>query len=1036
MNIVDLSIKRPVFITCIFILIMVLGIRSASNLGMDLTPNIEFPVVFIQTIYQGTGPEEIESTITKPIEEAMSTLTGIDKMMSFSKENVSIVVILFTMETDIKEATQQARDKMATIRSSLPDDIEEPVIRNMDPNEQPIAVLGVSANLDTKKMYDLADRTIKPEFEQIQNVGMVSIGGARKREIHVELDNDKLRKHEISASAVVTRILSNGKNVPVGKISKGENETTFRSVAEYKSIEDIKNIIVNFLDVPVFVKDLGQVIDGLEEETSRTFIDEKPAMTLSIYKQSGTNTVQVFEDIVKKMNLLNEKLKNDEGAPSISIIKDGAEPIRLNVNDVKETIFLGIILTVMVVFLFLASFRSTVITGVAIPNSLIGAFILLAVAGFTINIMTLMALSLAVGLLIDDAIVVRENIFRHMEMGKPPVLAASEGCKEVVLAVVATTLCIMAVFAPIGFTTGIVGRMLREFGITVCFVLLISTMDALTMGPMLSAYYGGVPSSKHSNKLYYYSIGFMLVWFEKFQNWLSEKYAKYAVYFVRYPLVVLLANIVIFGFSLFLASKLPMNFMTQPSSKDFTIDFYTSSGSTLDKTTQLGKELEAIVKKNPEVYTTLLSIGTTSGESYKGYLYGRFVDEDKREATSDEIIARIRKGIEGYKDILHPAVSSGSSMGGMGQAPVNVNVSGENLDDIISTANALVEKMKTDPQFVEPQTTYREGVPEVQLIYDDAKIRLYGTSSTVVGNELRTLTNGSPAGVFRENGREYNITVRLQEDQRDIKKNYNNIYIPNIGQRLVKLSDIATISESVGPSTINRLNRLRYIQVTSNLQQGGEGLGVATKKIEKMMAEIDKPKGVSYFFTGQAEQMRIMVKALLIAGLLGIIFIYLVLASLYESFVTPFLVMLVCPLAVSGSFYGLFLTGTNLDIMSMIGALMLMGIATKNSILLVDYAKKMMEERGMNREEAIVAAGKVRLRPILMTSIALIAGMLPIAVGLSELSSQRAGMGIAVIGGVVTSTLLTLALVPALFGYFDRFRIWSLELVKKMVRVK
>jgi HAE1 family hydrophobic/amphiphilic exporter-1 len=650
--------------------------------------------------------------------------------------------------------------------------------------------------------------------------------------------------------------------------------------------------------------------------------------------------------------------------------------------------------------------------------------------------MTLLALSLAVGLLIDDAIVVRENIFRHMELGEAPAVAASVGTKEVIVAVIATTLCIMAVFAPIGFTSGIIGQFLKEFGLTVCFALIISSVDAITMGPMLSAYYGGLHSAKSGGNIFYkYTIGPLLLSFDKFQDWLAAKYEKMARVFVRWPKTVILVNILIFASSLFLASKMPMNFMKSSGSDDFTVSFDVQAGITLDNMEKQVRTFEKQMKEqySDEIASIVTAVGNANGESNVGSVYMKLVPAKDRKVTVTEFKEKIRADMTAYKH-MNPQLTDGPKMGGGMGSPFSVNIVGNNMPDIIKVSEDLMAKMKEDHDFVDINTNYKPGKPEYNVEFDQEKGQNYGVSSTIFGAELRILVEGSTPAVYREKGKEYDIVLRLQEDQRDIKTHYPNIFIPNINNSLVKLSNVSNASEGTGPSTITREQRGRYIRVTAGLTENSAGLGSAKTRVEKILTDgtVQMPEGVYYKFTGQSEELGKTFAAMLMAALFAAAFIYLVLASLYESFVTPFTIMLVFPLAMSGAFFALYPSGLGIDMMSMIGCLLLMGLATKNSILLVDYAKQQIDEKGLSLNEAIILAGKVRLRPILMTSLAMIAGMAPLAIGLSEISGQRAGMGIAVIGGVVSSTLLTLILVPAVFGYMERFRMWSLKWVKRI----
>lgn len=492
MTLADLSIKRPIFITCLVLVMLAVGMLCIFRMGVDLFPDVTFPVVVVTTPYPGAGPSEIETLVSKPLEDEISSVAGIKRLSSSNFEGQSQVIAEFTLETDVKFAEQEIRDRVSGTKSKLPKDIKEPVIRRIDPADQPILVLALDANLPQSKLYDVAHEIIQPKLEQVNQVGLVEIIGGRKREIHVALDRKKLKNRELSVTAIADRLSGAGENIPNGKFTKDGKDLTFRTLGEFKSLEDIQKTTLSFFgnDAPTTIGNVGTVIDSLEDEYSRAYMNGKKTLFLNIFRQTGANTIAVVDSLKKRMNKFNAELKNTEGNPQLTIVRDGSIFIRANVDDVRESIFIGVLLAVIVVFFFLGNIRSTLITGLALPNSLIGAFIIMAVAGFTINIMTLLALSLAVGLLIDDAIVVRENIFRHIEAGEDPVAAARNGTLEVQLAVIATTLTVIAVFGPIGFLKGVTGQFFRQFGLTICFAMAISLFDALTIAPMLSAYFG------------------------------------------------------------------------------------------------------------------------------------------------------------------------------------------------------------------------------------------------------------------------------------------------------------------------------------------------------------------------------------------------------------------------------------------------------------------------------------------------------------------------------------------------------------------
>jgi hydrophobic/amphiphilic exporter-1 (mainly G- bacteria), HAE1 family len=1032
MTIADLSIKRPIFITCIVLLLLVLGWLSLKKMPVDLFPNVTFPIVMVSTAYPGAGPVEIETMVSKVLEDEMSTLPGIKTLRSINKEGISTVVAEFTLETDIKYAEQQVRDRIGSAKRKLPLDIKEPVIRRMDPADQPVLILALTAERPPAEIYDLASEVLRPKLEQISQVGLVETIGGRKREVQVLLDQSKLKSHEVSATQVSNRIAAAGQNIPAGTVDERKTQTTFRTLGEFRSVKDIGSTIVNFLgnDVPVTVADVGQVVDGLTDEKTRSFYNGKQSLFLMVFRQSGANTIAVVDAVKKRVEKLNSELKNQSGAPQLAVVRNGAKMIQANVDDVRESILIGMLLTFIVVYFFLGSGRSTFITGLAIPNSLIGAFLLMSIAGFSINVMSLLALSLAVGLLIDDAIVVRENIFRHVEMGKSPIDAARIGTKEVTLAVIATSAAVIAVFGPIGFLKGIVGQFFKEFGLTVCFAMVISLFDALTMAPMLSAYFAGTTQGpRNSNSLWGKTMGRAVAGFDRFQTWLENQYVKTTEFTLRRPLVVVGIAIGIFVASIAIIKKVPKTFMPAQDVGEFSVALEMSPGTNLDTMAELSQQVDTLIRTNKEIATSVMMIGGRAGESNVATFFINLVSRKERSLNTSQMKDHLREQLKKF-DYAKPIVKDIDIVGG-GMRPFNVNIIGTNLEQIEESANQLFQTLKQHPGLKDVEISSKPGKPEFQVNIDNRRAERLGVSTAVVGAELRTLIEGATPAVFRENGREYDIRVRLKEDQRNLKNSFEKTSVPNINHTLIRLSDIAKPINAVGPATINRQDRGRYVQISADIAPNGPGMGGVMEDIKKIMdTEIKLPAGVRYSFAGQAESFQEMGANMALAAILGTLFVFLVLASLYESFVTPLTIMLVLPMATSGAFWALFITQSSLDIFSMIGCVMLLGIATKNSILLVDYTNQLVKQ-GVSLSAAVVQAGRIRLRPILMTTITLIAGMLPIAIGLNEASKQRTSMGIAVVGGLISSTILTLLIVPATYSYIERFRLWSRQLLKR-----
>ncbi|MBI1860515.1 MAG: efflux RND transporter permease subunit, partial [Deltaproteobacteria bacterium] len=707
MNIIDLSIKRPIFMTCLVILMLAVGFLGLKRMPVDLFPDVTFPVIVVSIPYPGAGPSEVETLIAKPIEDELSTLAGIKTLRSINKESLGITIAEFYLETDVKYAEQQVRERVSSLRRKLPADVKEPVIRRLDPADQPILILSISADLDEGKLYDVADQLIRPKLEQIPSVGLVAVMGGRKREIQVLLDRNKLKQYEMAASMVSGRLGAAGQNIPAGKVAEGGNDTVVRSIAEFKSVEEIGNTIVSFAgnEVPVRVKELGRVVDSLEDEASRTFNNGKKGVFLSIFRQSGANTIAVADAVTSRIKTINAQLKTVTGTPQVSIVRDGAKVIRDNVEDVTDAIYIGIVLTLIVVLFFLGNVRSTLITGIAIPNSLIGAFFLMSLAGFTINMMTLLALSLAVGLLIDDAIVVRENIFRHMELGKKPMEAASLGAKEVQLAVIATTLTVIAVFGPIGFLKGIVGQFFKQFGLSVCFIMAISLFDALTMAPMLSAYFGG-GMHKDGGAVWRVTLGPLLTAFERFQNWLVSVYEVALRFTLRHPFVVGGGAFGIFVLSIITAKYVPKTFLPPQDNGEFSVTLELQPGSNLDATEAIASKIDELIRDNKEVAASTLILGNAEGETNVATFFVTLVPSKQRKGITTSMVKdHLREQVKPFNS-ANPIVKDYDGMGG-GQRPFNVLFVGDDLKQLQDYTTGIFEKLKKNPGLKDVELSFK-----------------------------------------------------------------------------------------------------------------------------------------------------------------------------------------------------------------------------------------------------------------------------------------------------------------------------------------
>ena len=1079
MNLAKLSIKRPTFITAILVSMLVLGVISLSRLSVRMFPDVEFPYVVVITTYQGAGVNEIEQLVSKPIEDAMSGISGLKHITSINQDNVSIVLGEFNLDKNPDLAAQETRDKMGQIRPALPDNIDEPMIMKADVNAMPLMTLSLkSATLSPKQLYDFAYDVVSKDFAQVDGVSQISLVGGQRREIQVQVDRTKLREHELTLSALSARIQANTLNIPAGTVDRGAEQIAFRTMGEFNSVKEIGNVVVSFLgnDIPVKVNDVANVIDGVAKETSRARLDTRDggqdkyesSLLVMIFRQAKGNDVAVSDGVQKKIKEVNQKYKNFDGKPSLSLVNDGARGVRLNIADVKDTILEGILFAIIVVYMFLGSWRSTVITALALPNSLIGAFLFMYIFGFSLNVISLMSLSLAVGLLIDDAIVVRENIFRHYEEGSNPVKAAIFGTKEVTLAVIATTSAVIAVFLPVAFLSGIMGQFFREFGLTVVFAMVISILDALTVAPMLSAYFIPDHNKKktthaafiESFKTFWQKVikvfrACTVEWFNKAFMWVEKKYGQLISFIVRTkgmkPLTLLACVLMVFIVVAF-SRSVKLNFMPSSDFGEFTIKITARPGTSLDQMDKYTLAVEKVIMAQPEVELVSASIASGGMFTTPTNTSSVYVKLHPKKASSN-MISKYAKAFIGLfksksdvrstaqvRDYLRADFAqrfasdnlqfSFVRQSGMsnGQSEFIVNLTGDDIDILYAAAQKLMARYATDiPHLVDIQSNFQPGSPELRIQMDNYKMESWGVSSVMAGTEIRGMVDGLLSGKFRENGLEYDIRVKFQPDQQDIVRDFNYIYINNVNNKLVRLSNVSSVVKAESPTRIFRRDRNRYITIEGNLATGGT-IGEVQSKAFKIFNEMKSDpkyskqfKNINIGVSGNAEEMSTMVVSIAIAALMSILFIFMVLSSLYESIITPFTIMTALPMAIVGAVLALIVFGQPFDMFTMIGMIMLLGIVAKNSILLVDYIQQKLRE-GMDTDSAIVKAGLTRFRPILMTSFALIAGMLPTALGLSEVGSFRKGMGIVVIGGIVSSTILTLVVVPAIFEYMDMFR--------------
>ncbi|MFM2084213.1 MAG: hypothetical protein RLY95_1031 [Pseudomonadota bacterium] len=1040
------SLQNPVFATMMMLLLVVLGAFSIQNLKVDQFPNIDIPVVVISTEYPGASPEVVESEVSKKIEEGVNAVAGISAVTSRSYENLSVVVLEFQLTVDGRQAAIDVREKVAAIKPNLRAEVKEPRVQRFDPSSKAVWSVAVlpqkSASGKTQSAVELtnwADQVFKKRLENVRGVGAVSIVGGTKREINLYLNPQAMESLGITADQVVNAVKGENQDLPVGAIRNLTQERTVQIDARMKTPTDFENIIITRKGgAAVRLSQVARVSDGAPELESVALYNGERTLLLSVQKSQDENTIAVVDGLNQTLKDMQAQLKA-AGNENIRLetVADTSRPIRVGVDNVRRTLIEGALLTILIVFLFLNSWRSTVITGLTLPISLIATFLFMNMFGFTINMITLMALSLCVGLLIDDAIVVRENIVRHVQMGKTPYDASMEGTKEIGLAVLATTLSIVAVFLPVGFMGGIIGKFFHQFGITIVAAVLVSMFVSFTLDPMLSSIWHDpaidqhgkpkAPPTTRMEKLYEMSIGRVTGWFDRATTWLEHQYQHALRWSLAHKAATVWAAALIFVGSIMMVPLLGTEFVPKADFSETSINFYTPVGSSLENTEAKVKQVESIVREFPEVRYTLSTVnaGTASGKIYAS-MYVRLVDRKNRSLSVDQMSATLRDRLSKIAGITVTHVGLLDAVGGNKQ--VEFSLTGTDQRELERLATVVMEKVRGVKGLVDLDSSMKANKPTIDVEIKRDLATDAGLSTAQIGAQLRTLVAGQTVGNWRaQNDQTYDVNVRLAPDSRRSPADLGRLPFV-VGSsadgtsRVVRLNQVANVIESTGANQINRRDLQREVAINANVY--GAAGGEVSAGIKTELESINFPPGYSYQFSGSTKNMTESFGYAISALLMAIIFIYMVLASQFKSFIQPIALMSSLPLTLIGVVIALMAFRSTLSMFSIIGVIMLMGLVTKNAILLVDFAIRSREE-GMERGEALLHAAKVRLRPILMTTLAMIFGMVPLAFALTEGSEQRAPMGQAVIGGVITSSILTLVVVPVIYCYLDDLTVWA-----------
>ncbi|HBW23106.1 MAG: hypothetical protein A2X28_04425 [Elusimicrobia bacterium GWA2_56_46] len=1016
MKITELAVKRPILTTMSITALVVLGTFSYFRLGVDLFPNVEFPFVVVQTTLRGAGPEEIESSITKPIEESVNTISGIEDLTSTSYEGLSIVLIKFVLEKNGDVAAQEVRDKINAVLAQLPQGTDQPVVSKFDIGAIAVVNIVVSGDRDLVELTRFARKKIKENIETVSGVGSVDVIGGREREIHIVVNPLKMASLNLSTKQLKDAITQQNIEIPGGKVETPDREFVLRTLGRIKDVKDFNSIVIaNVNGTPIRVSDVARVEDTGEYMRTASYLNGKPAVTLVVKKQSGTNTVEVVKNIRERIQNIRSIIP-----PGIEtkIVGDQSEFIQSSVDTVKEHLMLGAILAGLMVLLFIGDFRSTIISALAIPASLIATFIFMDNAGFTLNNMTLLGLTIAVGLVIDDAIVMLENIYRHMEEHKiSPMKAALEGAEEIGFAVIAMSLSLMVIFVPLAYMGGIVGRFVKSYGLTIAFAIAISTFVALTLTPMLCSLFLKVKNSE-KNKLQKFT--------DRINDYLAGRYIIMLEWALARRKLMVIGSIGIMLSMIPLFMFIGKDFMPQDDTGQYQITIKAPEGTSLDVMKQLFAQVETETKTIPYVTNTLSSIGTGTGAHFgssasnEGYVLVELVELSKRPPLN-KIIETSRAMMSKYTS-LRIAVAPIGGFGGGGEKELEYIVSGPELDKLQSYAAAVTDRLKTLKGVVDVDLSFSYAKPEYRVEIDRDRAHDLGVKIEDIAFSLRTLVGGEEdITKFKDADDLYQVRVRADKNFRNRKEVIEAMVVPATGGRMVRLDSVAKVVEGLGPTQIERFNRQRKITVEANTN--GMPLGQLIKEADAAFKKLKAPPEYTAGATGRAKELGRMLMGFVLAFMMSFIFIYIVLASQFESFVYPISIIIALPLTLPFAVISLFLTGQSMTLFSIMGIFMLFGIVKKNAILQVDYTNT-LRAKGMPRHQASIEANKTRLRPILMTTLTLVASMIPTALGTGAGSGSRRAMAWVIIGGQSLSLLITLLMTPVTYTLFDDLQEW------------
>jgi HAE1 family hydrophobic/amphiphilic exporter-1 len=1016
----EFPVKRPVTIVMMMLIIVVLSGISLSRLAVDLMPQIKFPNVSIITTYTGVAPEEIEKSLTRPLESAIRSASGIKNVNSISYEGVSAITAEFPWGTNLDEASAAIRDRIGMIKNYLPDGSDEPLVLKTDISQMPVLFIGMSGAQNASELKRLAQDEVIPKLERVDGVASVAVTGGRDREIQVYIDKDRLLATGLSLDQVIMRIGYENLNISAGNLNATQQQFAIRGLGEFKNLDELKNLVVGLKNsVPIYLRDIARVEDALADAASSGLsrINQKSGVTIMTTKTTDANTVQVADRLKKALQKISQELPK---GININVVFDMSEMISDSINNLKRSALEGAILAIIIIFLFLFSIRPTLIVSLSIPLSLLLAFVGMYFSKMTINIMTLGGLVIALGRLVDDSIVVMENIFRHLRMGKSAVQAAIDGSSEVSTAVISSTLVTVVVFFPIVFATGIAGQLFSAFGSTVFFSLMASLLIAFTVVPMFSSriYTVGRRVRDEKEKGLYPSI--------------REFYGKALSWSLRRKKIIFAVAGLIIIITFFFFAKTGKEFMPRMDWGMYQMQINLPRGSSIEATSAVVERFENRFANLPDVdrITSIIGISSSSarmgggGSGLRGAsdarIMVRMAREKKRVTTYAKVAAMMREEANLNPNVQFMMPRMEASFFGIGH-PVEIKIYGDDLAKLKQISDELKGQLTEVPGLKDLATSIEKGLPEISFSFDRERVAKYGLTAGQVSNTVANAVDGQVASIYREMGREINIRVRFDTSNLKNLSDIKDIPISTPMGFSVPLRDIATVSYSEGPSMIQRENAKRMVVISADLS-AGRSLSMVAVAISRILKKYEMPQGYFYDFGGEQQSMRETFSSLIFVLLLAILLVYMILASLYESLIHPLTIMVSIPFAFTGAIMALFITGTTLNTTSFIGLIMLVGIVATNAIVLIDFVLK-NRERGMSRHEAVVDAGKVRLRPILMTAIATLFAMIPIALGGGQGFNMQQSMGVAVVGGLFSSTFLTLIVVPCVYEIFDNLEL-------------